>query len=356
MREIRESGKKINKRIGGHNMKKLISLLLTLCMLLALCACGAKSDTSNDTPDPGTDNVEKTWSPERAVNVIVCKGAGGPTDTAVRTLMKYCEKHDANFTATIENVNGANGLTGMTKGALADGDGYTMAAIVVELAMMQNIASYQSAVTTDDFRAVNICVCNPVALCVRAGEYTDIYDFLDKVTASTKIGNAGTYGIGDITTTAMMAGWNKEYTPVPYSDGESANMQALLSKEVDAIVCAPSATLNSQVEAGDIQILCVVGNDRLTNCPDVPVISELENGYAQDLNVNAWAGLAVPKDTPDEIYDYLVNLCTEASNDPDFLAELNATGSVASAINGADAQAFLDNDAAFYAEMLKDAE
>ena len=93
-------------------MKKLISLLLTLCMLLALCACGAKSDTSNDTPDPSTDNVEKTWSPERAVNVIVCKGAGGPTDTAVRTLMKYCEKHDANFTATIENVNGANGLTG----------------------------------------------------------------------------------------------------------------------------------------------------------------------------------------------------------------------------------------------------
>ena len=61
-------------------------------------------------------------------------------------------------------------------------------------------------------------------------------------------------------------------------------------------------------------------------------------------------------DTPDEIYDYLVNLCTEASNDPDFLAELNATGSVASAINGADAQAFLDHDAAFYAEMLKDAE
>ena len=78
MREIRESGKKIKKRIGGHNMKKLISLLLTLCMLLALCACGAKSDTSNDTPDPSTDNVEKTWSPERAVNVIVCKGAGDP--------------------------------------------------------------------------------------------------------------------------------------------------------------------------------------------------------------------------------------------------------------------------------------
>jgi len=333
-------------------MKKLITLLLAFCVLFTLAACGSTAKEKA----PAEEVVEETWSPKRAVNVIVCKGAGGPTDTAVRTLMEYCEKHDENFTVTIENVKGANGLTGMTKGALADGDGYTMTAIVVELAMMQNIASYESAVTTEDFRAVNICVCNPMALCVRAGEYADVYDFIDKVTADTKIGNAGTYGIGDITTTAMMEGWGKKYTPVPYADGESANMQALLSKEVDAIVCAPSATLNSQVEAGEIEIICVVGNARLTNCPDVPLITELENGLAQDLNVNAWAGLAVPKDTPDEIYNYFVDLCTKASNDPEFQDKLNATGSVAAAINGADAQTFLENDSAFFAVMLKDAE
>lgn len=340
-------------------MKKLISLLLVLCMVFALCACGAKEEPApapEAEAEAPVEEVVEAWAPERAVNVIVCKGAGGPTDTAVRTLMKYMEKHDPNFTTTIENVNGANGLTGMTKGALADGDGYTMAAIVVELAMMQNIASYNSAVTTEDFRAVNICVCNPMALVVRAGEYADVYEFVESVTASTKIGNAGTYGIGDVTTKAMMANWGKEYTAVPYADGESANMQALLSKEVDAIVCAPSATLNSQVEAGEMEILCVIGNARLTNVPDVPLVTELENGYAQDLNVNAWAGVAVPKDTPDDIYNYLVDLATKASTDPEFLDELNATGSAASAINGADAQAFLVNDAAFFAEMLKDAE
>ena len=346
-------------------MKKLITLLLAACMIFTLAACGGTSNTGTapaETPaaapaESPAEEPETTLNfPERSVNVIVCKGAGGPTDTAVRYLMEYCEKYDDNFKVTIENVTGANGITGMTKGALADGDGYTMAAIVVELAMMQNISSYNSAVTTSDFRPVSICVCNPMAFCVRVGEYEDIYDFIDKMSASTKIGNAGTYGIGDITTTALMAGWGKEYTPVPYADGESANMQALLSKEVDAIVCAPSSTLNSQVEAGEIEILCVVGNDRLTNCPDAPLVSELENGFAQELNVNAWAGLAVPKDTPDDVYNYLVDLCTKASNDPEFIEKLNATGSVASAINGADAQAFLDNDAAFYAEMLKDVE
>lgn len=347
-------------------MKKVLTAALALCMAVTMCACGQQKQPQSSTPAGSTPAASTPTSstpapqpldyPKRAVDVIVCKGAGGPTDTAIRYLMQYCTANDPNFTTTIENVNGANGVTGMTKGALADGDGYTLSAIVVELAMMQNISSYNSAVTTDDFRAVSICVCNPMAFCVRAGEYQDIYDFVDKMSANTKIGNAGTYGIGDITTTALMGEWGKEYTAVPYADGESANMQALLSKEVDAIVCAPSSTLNSQVEAGEIEILCVIGNDRLTNVPDAPLVSELENGLTSDLNVNAWAGLAVPKDTPDDVYNYLVDLCTKATNDPQFISELNATGSVASAINGADAQAFMDNDAAFYAEMLKDVE
>lgn len=341
-------------------MKKVLAMALALCMAVTMSACGQQQQqggTSSADGSASTPNTAQTLDyPKRAVDVIVCKGAGGPTDTAIRYLMQYCTANDPNFTTAIENVNGANGVTGMTKGALADGDGYTLSAIVVELAMMQNISSYNSAVTTDDFRAVSICVCNPMAFCVRTGEYEDIYDFVDKMTADTKIGNAGTYGIGDITTTALMAEWGKEYTAVPYSDGESANMQALLSKEVEAIVCAPSSTLNSQIEAGEIEILCVIGNDHLSNVPDAPLVSELENGLTSDLNVNAWAGLAVPKDTPDDIYNYLVDLCTKATNDPEFISNLNATGSVASAINGADAQAFMDSDAAFYAEMLKDVE
>ena len=320
-------------------MKKLLAIVLTLSMLFAICAA-ASAD----------------WAPKKSINVVVCKGAGGPTDTAVRYLMEYCEKHDPNFKTTIENVNGANGVVGMTKGALSMPDGYTITAIVVELAMMQNISSYNSAVTTEHFRPLCICVCNPMAFVVRSGEYTDIYDFVEKMTPDTRIGNAGTYGIGDITTTALMEQWNKEYTAVPYADGESANMQALLSKEVDAIVCAPSATLNSQIEAGEMQVLTVIGNDRLTNAPDVPLVTELEGDLKADLNVNAWAGVAVPRDTPDDIYDYLCNVCQEASSDPEFLEKLNATGSVASSICGADAQAFLDNDAAFFAEMLKDVE
>lgn len=345
------------------NTRKVLALVLalTLC-LLAFAGCGTKGSDPAPTPEgsttPGESAAPELKYPERNVNVVVCKGAGGPTDTVSRYLMDYAAKYDSNFKTTIENVTGANGITGMTKGALADGDGYTLSMIVVELAIMQNIASYNSAVTTDDFRAVSISVCNPDLICVKAGAYEDIYDFIESVTADTKIGNAGTYGIGDLATKAVMEGWGKEYTSVPYADGDSAALQALIADnpEIDAMVCAPSASLNSQIEAGNVEVLCVVGDTHIENVPDAPLISELDGDYAQDLNVNAWAGLAVPKDTPDDIYNYLVDICEKVTNDPDFIADVNATGSIASAINGKDAQDFMDSEAAFYADMLKDAE
>lgn len=373
-------------------MKKALALILALCMVFALCACGggdkpaepteepqaetegaaggetegeeaeepetADGEEDDEAEEPETAEGEETgaWSPAKPVTVIVPKGAGGPTDTAVRMLVDYAKKVDPNFQATVQNVEGANGLTGMSQGAQAAADGYTLSAIVVELAMMQNIPSYNSPVTTDDFRAACICVCNPDAFVVRAGEYEDIEDFVSKMDKSTKIGNPGTNSIGDVTAKALMEAWGKEYTPVPYADGESANMQGLMSGEVDAILTAPSATLNSQIEAGEMEVLCVVGNARLENAPDAPLVSELEGDLKADLNVNAWAGLALPDDVPEDVYTYYVDLFTEASGNADFLSELNATGAAAASICGDDAQAFLDNDAAFYAEMLADVE
>jgi tripartite-type tricarboxylate transporter receptor subunit TctC len=321
-------------------MRKVIASFLVMVLVLASVFAQGKSETY----------------PSDKINVIVCKGAGGPTDTGLRYLMKYCEKYDENFKTTIENIGGANGLTGMAKGAFAKPDGYTLSAIVVELAIMQNIPSYNAVVGTEDFRAVSIFVCNPDLVCVKAGKYKDIYDFVDKMNADTKIGSAGTYGIGDLATKALAEGWNKAYTPVPYPDGDAAALQALLAdnSEIDAMVCAPSSALNSQIQAGNVEVLCVVGDRHVENS-NAPLISELKAGYALDLNVNAWAGLAVPKATPDDIFDYLSALCEKATNDPEFIKSVNATGSIASAINGADAEAFLLENAEFYAKMLKDA-
>lgn len=61
-------------------MKKILAIVLSLCMVLALCACGQKEQggTSKDfAPDP-----------EKTITLIVPQGAGGGTDTQARQLVE----------------------------------------------------------------------------------------------------------------------------------------------------------------------------------------------------------------------------------------------------------------------------
>lgn len=327
-------------------MKKILATVLAFCLVLALTAIGQS----------GIAEAAGADYPKQSINVIVPKGAGGPTDTAARILLNYAQEYDSNLNFVVENVTGANGVTGMTKGALAKADGYTLTMIVVELGIMPNIPSYNCAVSTSDFRPVSIVTANTVMLCTRAGEYESIYDFVDKMDGTTRVGNSGTYGISDLGFKSAADGWGKEYISVPYADGDSASIAALLADnpEVDAICCCASGTLTSQVEAGAIDVLCVFGDTEQSFCPDAPFLKDLEGDYAVDLLVNAWCGVAVPDDTPDEIYDYLVDVFTYATESEGYQADLLASGTVPAAINGADAQALVDTDSARYAEQLAD--
>lgn len=339
---------------------KLLSLCLALAVMLSLAACGGTAATA---PAATTDAAEAPAEapldfPKSAINIIIPKGAGGPTDSMSRVLLQYAEKADGNVSFTTENVTGANGVTGMTKGALAKADGYTVTAVVVELGIMQNIPSYNCAVSTDDFRMISIFSGNPVMICTRAGEYADIYDFIDKLNADTKVGNSGIYGISDLAFKSAAEGWNKEFTSVPYSDGDSAAIAALVADnaEIDAICCCPSSALTGQIEAGEIEVLCILGDAKVSSAPDAPAVSALKDGYALDMNIAAWCGFAVPEDTPDAVYNYLVDIFTAATTDEGFQQDLIDMGTVPVAINGADAQQYMLDDAARYAEQLKDAQ
>lgn len=342
-------------------INKALVMCLALVLLICMAACGEVTAPPEDTTtvvpseEPANATPELDF-PKSNINVIIPKGAGGPTDSMGRVLLQYAEAVDSKIGFTTENVTGANGVTGMTKGALAKADGYTMTAVVVELGIMQNIPSYNCAVSTDDFRMISVFSGNPVMICARAGEYEDIYDFIDKMDASLRVGNSGTYGISDLGFQSAAEGWGKEYTAVPYADGDAAAIAALLADnaEIDAICCCPSGALTGQIEAGEIEVLCILGDVVVPSAPEAPSVSSLKDGYAIDMNVSAWCGFAVPKETPDDIFNYLTEIFTAATNNEDFQKELLEMGTVPAAINGADAQAFMEADAAYYADILAD--
>lgn len=318
-----------------HPVRRALALILSLCLIAALAACSSNT------------------YPNESITVIVPKAAGGPTDSAARTLLNCAEAIDDKLSFVCDNVTGASGVTGMTQGANAKADGYTLSMVVAELNIMSNMESYNCPVTIDDYRFISVIFTIPMLLCVRTdSDYADIYDFVDKLDSDTRMGNSGTYGMGDLAFIAATEGWGKEYTSVPYADGDSAAITALVADnpEVDAIVVCPSSTLDAQIQAGAVKVLASLGSG---TAYDAPTVSTLDNGYAVDIDFTTYCALAAPKDTPDDVYNYLVDVFSKATKDDSYVSAMEELFITAASINGQDAADYFSTQYAFYSELLK---
>ena len=107
-------------------MKKVFALIIALCMVFALCACG---QTAAPAEKPAADTAapaESTgWAPDGPVTMIVAYKAGNGTDVTARVLAQYAEKYIGQ-TVVIENVDGGSGSLGWSQLAAADPDGMTI--------------------------------------------------------------------------------------------------------------------------------------------------------------------------------------------------------------------------------------
>ncbi|GAE07074.1 tricarboxylate transport protein TctC [Paenibacillus sp. JCM 10914] len=65
---------------------------------------------------------------------------------------------------------------------------------------------------------------------------------------------------------------------------------------VDAVSVSPAEVVN-QVQAGELKVLGVMADERVESLPEVPTLKE--SGI--ELSIGTWRGLAVPKDTPEEV-------------------------------------------------------
>ena len=84
--------KQILKQIDWRKiMKKVLALILALCMVVALCACGqsaapaaTEEPAAADAPAAEAPAEAEAWAPSEPITLIVPFGAGGQTDLVSR--------------------------------------------------------------------------------------------------------------------------------------------------------------------------------------------------------------------------------------------------------------------------------
>jgi tripartite-type tricarboxylate transporter receptor subunit TctC len=158
-------------------------------------------------------------------------------------------------------------------------------------------------VTPADFDFLCRVAVHGAAIAVKAdSKYKDFNDFLADAKArpdQLTVGNSGIGAVWHLGAVQLENATGIKLSHIPF-EGAAPSVTALMGGHLDAIVCSP-AEVGPQVQGGDLRLLVVFYENRLSLFPNVPTLKELGINVTQ----LAYLGFGVPKGTPQAIRDTL---------------------------------------------------
>jgi tripartite-type tricarboxylate transporter receptor subunit TctC len=265
--------------------------------------------------------------PTKPITLIVPFAAGGPTDIVARIVGEHFSK-SLGQQIVVENVAGAGGTTGITRGAQAPADGYTI--------MMGHMGTHGAAPAlypnmkydpAKDFAPIGLTAGTPILIVSKKGiPAKDLKEFIAYMKANGDKMNEANAGVGSVshTTCTLFNSLTGTKTGRIAYRGTGPAMNDLVGGQVD-YGCDQIVNLVSQIKAGNIKAYAIATKERSPALPDVPTTTE---AGLPEYEVSAWNALFAPKNTPKDVMDKLVAALDKALEDPTVKARLLELGSV----------------------------
>ena len=298
----------------------------------------------------GTSPAEATW-PERPVNIIVPAAAGGGTDATGRLLAKQLQdifKQPFN----VVNQGQAGGVVGHTNIGTARPDGYTIG-VIYPYAQYKLLG--QADINRDMFTAISQFNFDPAGFHAPINTpYKTLKEALAAMKANPskfKIGCGGSCGGSwDIPVGGLLIDQGidtKQITFIP-SNGAAVSLQELAAGGLDFVSCsAPEA--KALIEAGKVQPLVVMSDERISAFPNIPTVKEQ---IGKTFEGGAWRGLAGPKGLPADIVQALEKAVKQIYDSAEFRDAMTGRGFGMRYRSAAEFQAFLKEHEEFTARIM----
>ncbi|MGB5557893.1 MAG: tripartite tricarboxylate transporter substrate binding protein [Paracoccaceae bacterium] len=163
-----------------------------------------------------------------------------------------------------------------------------------------------------------------------------------------KVGISGKGSFTHLTSAALFdaMGISDKVAFISYGDGKAPI--ELLAGRIDAAIQWPGQ-FASYVEAGELNVLAVTGDERVSVLPDAATAQE----QGVDVNIAMWRGLAAPAGTPDDVVARLQAAAEKAVASDQFQEAAGNIGFSPAYLPAADFGALIEKDDAFYAALLK---
>jgi len=238
--------------------------------------------------------------PERPITMIVPFAAGGPTDTIARIVGEYMQK-SLGQPILVENVAGAGGTTGITRGAQAKPDGYTI--------MMGHMGTHGAAPAlypnlrydpTKDFAPVGMVAGTPILIIAKksfpAANLQEFVDYLRKNQDKVNEAHAGVGSVSFTTCTMLQSLIGTKTARVAYR-GTAPSLNDLVAGQVD-FGCDQIVNVVTQIQAGSIKAYAIATPERAAVLNEVPTTKE---AGLPEFQVSAWNAIFAPKGVPAEV-------------------------------------------------------
>jgi tripartite-type tricarboxylate transporter receptor subunit TctC len=242
-------------------MRSRARLVLFLLLSIAVALMATNRDAS------------AAW-PERTITIIVPFPAGGPNDLLGRLLAsELAPRLGANV--IVENRVGAVGNIGLTAGARARPDGYTLVVVtcVVEINPSVSKVAYDPL---KDFAPIAYLGAAPNVIITRpASGIASIADLIAKAKADPGKLTYASPGVGSVSHLAvelLKLRADINMTHVPFN-GAAPSLQAALAGTTD-IASVSIAGLIGHIRSGALKGLAQTGSEHWVDLPDVPTMEE----------------------------------------------------------------------------------
>lgn len=306
---------------------------------LMLTACGGVQTSTGSGSGDG-------W-PSGTVEMYVGASAGGSSDLISRAVSKGLSD-DLGASFPVINREGANGALAAAEVANAPADGSKVAIQNASLYTITPLAVSPEEVTDiDDFDVVyGISRDDYVLVTSPASGFKTIQD-MQNANRTVRYGTTGVGTGAQLSAALLFKSSNVPSTAVPF-DGGAPALAAVLGNQVEVASIQVGEAIEN-IQSGKLVPLAVFGPDRISYLPDVPTAKE----QGLDVEVTQYRFMTVPKGTPQEVKDKLVDglKATFATEDYQKFNEQNSLTPME--IPGEDVLTQLNKDKQRYADLVQ---
>lgn len=261
--------------------------------------------------------VQAQGFPSKAVTMIVPWPAGGPSDFVARQIQPDMQKA-LGQPLVIENVGGVGGAMGVQKLLQSPADGHQLTLGSPLELIIAPIALSTVKYKPEDFRLVAQMVKAPMVLIARKDLPAQNVDELIALAARPgakewSFANPGPGSMFHLAAEKFGQQTGLKFVHIPYK-GSAPMMGDLMGGQVDLALTIFAGPIPGMIAEGKVKALGITSRAPLARFPQLTALAA--HPRLAGFEFDSWAGLQVPRNTPEDAVARLNKAANEAMQNP----------------------------------------